>query len=252
MDGVSVPDAERRLRIDLAAAFRMVARLGLDDLIYNHISVRVPGAEGQFLINPYGLLFSELTASDLVRIDVEGNKLCDSPHEVNLAGFIIHSAIHGAREDAVCVLHTHSDALVAVSALPEGLLPLSQFAMWFHRRLAWHDYEGVAIDADERGRLVRDLGPHRAMLMRNHGILTVGRTVGEAFMLLYYAERAARIQLKAQSASGGRPLVLPPEEVCEKAARQFWEQQGDIRIPGEREWPALLRDLDRADPGYRS
>ena len=150
------------------------------------------------------------------------------------------------------MLHTHSDASTAVSSQASGLLPLSQFAMRFYRRQAFHDYEGVAIDLDEQGRLLRDLGEHRVMLMRNHGILTVGRTPGEAFMLLYYFERAAKIQLSLQAAAaGGAELVVPPHDVCERAARQFWELQGDILIPGEREWPALMRQLDREDPTYR-
>lgn len=245
-------ESEWDARISLAACYRMVAKLGMDDLIYNHISVRVPGHEDQFLINPYGLLFDEITASSLVKIDTQGRKLDDTPYQINVAAFVIHAAVHTGRHDAVCVLHTHSDASVAVSGQEAGLLPLSQFAMRFYQRQAFHDYEGVAIDLDEQQRLLRDLGEHRVMLMRNHGILTAGRTPGEAFMLLYYFERAAKIQLAMQAAvAGGGRMVIPPHEVCEKAARQFWEQQGDILIPGEREWPALLRQLDRVDPSYR-
>lgn len=244
--------AEREARVTLAACYRMVARLGLDDLIYNHISARVPGHEDQFLINPYGVLFEEITASSLVKIDIEGRKLDDGEGAVNRAAFVIHAAIHSSSPDAACVLHTHSDASVAVSGQEAGLLPLSQFAMRFYRRQAFHDYEGVAIDLDEQARLVRDLGPHKVMLMRNHGILTLGRTPAEAFMLLYYFERAARIQLAMQaSCAAGAKLVIPPHDVCERAARQFWEQHGDILIAGEREWPALMRQLDRADPSYR-
>ncbi|WP_458097912.1 class II aldolase/adducin family protein [Roseomonas sp. WA12] len=245
-------DAEREARTALAACYRLVARLGLDDMIYNHISLRVPGREDQFLINPYGLLFEEITGSDLVKIDTQGRKIDDTPHDVNVAAFVIHAAIHKASHDAACVLHTHSDASLAVSGQEEGLLPLSQFAMRFYRRQSFHDYEGVAIDLDEQTRLVRDLGSSKVMLMRNHGILTTGRTPGEAFMLLYYFERAARIQLDMQAAAAaGARLMIPSHDVCEKAARQFWEQQGDILVPGEREWPALLRQLDRADPTYR-
>lgn len=247
-----VDPAEQEARVALAATYRLVAKLGLDDLIYNHISARVPGHDDQFLINPYGLLFEEVTASSLVKIDTQGRKIDETAYEVNVAAFVIHAAIHERRHDAACVLHTHSDASVAVSGQKAGLLPLSQFAMRFYDRQAFHDYEGVAIDTDEQTRLVRDLGQHRVMLMRNHGILTVGRTPGEAFMLLYYFERAARIQLAMQAAvAGGAALVIPPHEVCEKAARQFWEQQGDILIPGEREWPALMRQLDRADASFR-
>lgn len=179
-----------------------------------------------------------------MRIDIRGNKLEDTPYEVNAAAFVIHGAIHESRHDAACVVHTHSDASVAVSAQREGLLPLSQFAMRFYRRQAFHDYEGVAIDLDEQTRLIRDFGTHPVMLMRNHGVLTVGRTTAEAFMLLYYFERAARIQLQMQAASpAAGPIVVPPHEVCERAARQFWEQHGDILIAGEREWPALMRRL---------
>jgi ribulose-5-phosphate 4-epimerase/fuculose-1-phosphate aldolase len=248
-----IDPAEWDARIKLAACYRMVAKLGMDDLIYNHISLRIPGYEDQFLINPYGQLFGEITASSLVKINTDGDKLDDTPHSINVAAFVIHAAIHKASHEAACVLHTHSDASVAVSGQEQGLLPLSQFAMRFYNRQAFHDYEGVAIDLDEQARLVRDLGPHKVMLMRNHGILTVGRTPGEAFMLLYYFERAARIQLQMQAAAAaGAKLVMPPHEICEKAARQFWELQGDILVPGEREWPALMRQLDCADPSYRS
>jgi ribulose-5-phosphate 4-epimerase/fuculose-1-phosphate aldolase len=245
-----IDDTEWEARVALAACYRLVARLELDDMIYNHISLRVPGRPGEFLLNPYGLLFEEVTASSLVRIDVRGHKLEDTPYEVNAAAFVIHGAIHERRHDAACVLHTHSDASVAVSAQAGGLLPLSQFAMRFYQRQAFHDYEGVAIDLDEQSRLVRDFGTQPVMLMRNHGVLTVGRTVAEAFMLLYYFERAARIQLQMQAAvaGGGGPLVVPPHDVCERAARQFWEQHGDILIAGVREWPGLMRRLARDTP----
>lgn len=245
---------EWEARVSLAACYRLVAGLGLDDLIYNHISMRVPGTDDEFLINPYGLLFDEITASSLVRIDVHGRKVAPSPYDVNVAGFVIHGAIHQGRHDAVCVLHTHSDASIAVSAQQAGLLPLSQFAMRFYQRQAFHDYEGVAIDLQEQSRLIAHLGAHPVMLMRNHGVLTLGRTPGEAFMLLYYFERAARIQLDMQAASAGGagPILAPSHDVCEKAARQFWENKGDILIAGEREWPGLLRRLDRTDPSYRT
>ena len=245
--------AEWQARVALAATYRLVARLGLDDMVYNHISMRVPGTDDQFLLNPYGLLFEEITASSLVRIDLQGRKLDDSPYEVNVAGFVIHGAIHAARHDALCVLHTHSDASLAVSAQPAGLLPLSQFAVRFYNRQGFHDYEGVALDREEQQRLVQDIGPHPVLLLRHHGILTVGRTPAEAFMLLYYFDRAARIQLDMQAAAaGGAPLLVPPHAVAEHAARQFWEQDGDILVAGEREWPGLLRSLDRHDPGYRA
>lgn len=246
MKPAHIDESEWKARVDLAACYRLIAQLGLDDMIYNHISLRVPGRPGEFLLNPYGLTFDEITASSLVRIDLQGRKLEDTPYEVNAAAFVIHGAIHESRGDAACVVHTHSDASVAVSAQAGGLLPLSQFAMRFYRRQAFHDYEGVAIDLDEQARLVRDFASHPVMLMRNHGVLTLGRTVAEAFMLLYYFERAARIQLQMQAASvSAGPIVVPPHEVCEHAARQFWEQHGDILIAGEREWPALMRRLVR-------
>lgn len=249
MKPTHISDTEWEARVALAACYRLIAQLGLDDMIYNHISMRVPGRPGEFLLNPYGLLFEEITASSLVRIDVHGNKLEDTPYAVNAAGFVIHGAIHESRHDAVCVVHTHSDASVAVSGQAEGLLPLSQFAMRFYQRQAFHDYEGVAIDLDEQSRLVRDFGTHPVMLLRNHGVLTVGRTAAEAFMLLYYFERAARIQLQMQAAApSAGPMVVPPHAVCEHAARQFWEQHGDILIAGEREWPALVRQLVRNTP----
>ncbi|SHF96565.1 Ribulose-5-phosphate 4-epimerase/Fuculose-1-phosphate aldolase [Kaistia soli DSM 19436] len=247
------PTSEAALRIQLAACFRLVAHFGMDDLIYNHISVRLPGPEHHFLINPYGLLFSEIDASCFVKIDLDGNKVEPSDYEVNQAGFIIHSAIHLGREDALCVLHTHSEAATAISALEEGLLPLSQFAMRYQGHMGLHDYEGVAIDTDERQRLIDDIGTHNTLVLRNHGVLTVGRTIQEAFILMYYFEKAARVQLLAQSAvAGGAHFAVPATEVTDKAARQFNDHQGDIRAPGSREWPAFIRLLDRIDPSYRN
>ncbi len=247
-----IAEDEWKARVHLAACYRMVARLGMDDLIYNHISMRVPGHEDQFLLNPYGFLFEEITASSLVKIDIQGNKLDDTPYTVNKAAFVIHGALHKSSHDAVCVLHTHSDSSVAVSCQKDGLLPLSQFAMRFYQRQAFHAYEGVAIDLAEQERIINHLGGNKVMLMRNHGILTIGRTPGEAFMLLYYFERAARIQLDLQAATAsGTELVIPPHDVCEKAARQFWESKGDILIAGEREWPAFLRQLDREGSDFR-
>ena len=246
------PESEAALRIQLAACFRLVAHFGMDDLIYNHISVRLPGPAHHFLINPYGLLFSEIDASSFVKIDLDGNKLEPSDYEVNQAGFVIHSAIHSGREDALCVLHTHSEAATAISALEEGLLPLSQFAMRYQGHMGLHDYEGVAIDTDERQRLIDDIGPHNTLVLRNHGVLTVGRTIQEAFILMYYFEKAARVQLLAQSAvGGGAHLAFPAGTVTDKAARQFNDHHGDIRAAGSREWPAFIRLLDRIDPSYR-
>ena len=251
--GPEYPQTEAELRVQLAACYRLVAHFGMDDLIYNHISARVPGAEEHFLINPYGMFFREITASSLVKIDLEGNQVDSTNYEVNRAGFVIHAAVHKARADARCVLHTHSDAATAVSALASGLLPLSQFAMHFYNRVGLHDYEGVVLDLSEQERLQANLGKHRVLLLRNHGVMTVGQTVPEAFMLIYYFERAARIQLAAQAAAAarGEELHLPPPEVCEHTARQFTELQGDIRWPGSREWPGFLRLLDDLDPSYR-
>jgi ribulose-5-phosphate 4-epimerase/fuculose-1-phosphate aldolase len=243
---------EAELRVDLAACYRLVAHFGLDDLIYNHISVRVPGAAHHFLINPYGLLFSEITASRLVKIDLDGNLVEPSGDVVNRAGFVIHSAIHAGRPDALCVLHTHSEAATAVSALAEGLLPISQFAMRFIGHMGFHEYEGVATEMVERQRLVDDLGVHDVLLLRNHGVLTVGRTIAQAFMLMYVFEKAARVQLMAQSAvAAGARLHLPPADARERATRQFNAQEDDILPAGTREWPAFLRLLDARDPSFR-
>jgi ribulose-5-phosphate 4-epimerase/fuculose-1-phosphate aldolase len=239
-------DREWQLRVDLAAAYRLTARYGLDDLVQTHISVRIPGPERHFLINPFGLLFHEVTASSLLRIDLDGRLVAPSPYPFNPAGFVIHSAIHAAREDAACVMHSHTEAGIIVATQAEGLLPLCQWAMLFHDRLGYHDYEGVALESGERERLVADLGAHPAMILRNHGLLTAGRTIQHAFYLMYYLDRACRIQIGALA--GGRPLTLPPPEICEKAARQF----EDDPVPlGDREWPALLRALDRDNPGYQ-
>jgi ribulose-5-phosphate 4-epimerase/fuculose-1-phosphate aldolase len=245
--------AESELRLQLAACYRLVAHFGMDDLIYNHISARVPGTDDHFLINPYGLLFSEVSASCFVKIDLDGNLVEPSDHTVNRAGFVIHSAIHAGRADAMCVLHTHSEAATAISALEEGLLPVSQFAMRYQGHMGRHEYEGVAIDTGERRRLVESIGSHNVLVLRNHGVLTVGRTIPEAFMLMYYFEKAARVQLLAQSAvAGGAHLHLPDAAVSAHAARQFADEAGDILAPGTREWPAFIRLLDRIDPSYRN
>jgi ribulose-5-phosphate 4-epimerase/fuculose-1-phosphate aldolase len=246
------PATESELRVQLAACYRLVAHFGMDDLIYNHISARVPGPDHHFLINPYGLLFSEVTASSLVKIDLDGRKVDDTDAEVNQAGFVIHSAIHAGRPDALCVLHTHSDAGTAIAAMPNGLSPLSQFAMRYQGHTAFHDYEGVALETGERERLVRDLGVHNTLVLRNHGILTVGRTIPEAFILMYYFEKAAKVQLLAQGGlAPGESLVYPQPEVSALAARQFTEFAGDILPPGTREWPAFLRMLERTQADYR-
>ena len=243
----SVSDAERLVREDLAAAYRLVAHYGMDDSIYTHISARVPGTEDQFLINPFGMLFKDITASSLVKIDLDGRILDDSPWDVNPAGFTIHSAVHSARHDAACVLHTHTVAGVAVSSLAGGLQPCNQWALQFYNRVVYHDFEGIALDADERERLVADLGPTaRALILRNHGLVTLGRTVSEAFILMLNLERACRVQVAIQSS--GLPVHPVPAEVCEKTAQQY-ESGDSVRQPGQpdpnaREWRALLQRID--------
>jgi len=244
----TVTEAEWEQRVALAACYRLVASFGWDDLIFTHISARVPGAEHHFLINPYGWLFSEITASSLVKIDLDGRKVDASPHEVNPAGFTIHSAIHAGREDAQCVLHVHSVNGVAVSAQRDGLLPLSQHAMFALASLAYHDYEGVALNEDEKPRLVRDLGNKRSLILRNHGLLTVGRTVAEAFVAMYFLEAACMMQVRAQA--GGGALTRIGQPIVDGAEEQW--QRVTHGAGGGLAWPALLRKLDRADPSYRT
>lgn len=238
---------ERQRRVDLAACYRLVALYGWDDLVFTHISARVPGPEHHFLINPYGMLFSEITASSLVKVDLDGRKVDDSPHDVNPAGFTIHSAVHAAREDATCVLHTHSVNGVSVAALEDGVLPLSQHSMFVLASLAYHDYEGVALVDAERPRLVRDLADKRYLMLRNHGLLTVGRSVAEAFVAMYMFETTCTIQVRAQGC--GRPLRRIGASILEGAPAQ-WEAV-TRGTGGGLAWPALLRRLDAIDPGYR-
>ncbi|MFG2822263.1 class II aldolase/adducin family protein [Kitasatospora sp. NPDC048365] len=243
---------ELRLRRELAAVYRLVAHFRMTDLIFTHISVRVPGPEQHFLINPYGLLFEEITASDLVKIDLSGNAVEETPHPVNPAGFVIHSAIHAARSDAHCVLHTHTRAGCAVAAQADGLLPINQIAMEFHDRVGYHDYEGVALNLDEQQRLVADLGGHPALILRNHGLLTVGRTPGEAFLRMYYLDKACEIQTTAQA--GGARLVLPSPEVRELTARQLAGEDTDSDLQDtaayDLAWAALLRLAHRIAPDH--
>src|SRR5262245_39954300 len=213
-DRRNIDPQEWELRCDLAAAYRLFARFGMDDLIFTHLSVRLPGKEHRFLLNPFGDLFDEITASSLIAVDPEGHAIETLDEaKINNAGFTIHSAVHMARDDAQCVMHTHTTAGMAVAAQDEGLLPLNQMSMQFHGRLAYHDYEGIALDLDERDRLVRDLGAHNAMILKNHGLLTVGRTVAEAFYYMYYLEQACRIQVAATQ--GGMKVTLPPSNVAE-------------------------------------
>ena len=242
-------EAEREVRQDLAAAYRLVAHYGMDDSIYTHISARLPDAHDQFLINPYGTLFRDITASSLVKIDLDGRILDDSPHDVNPAGFTIHSAVHSARHDAACVLHTHTVAGVAVSSLECGLQPCNQWALQFYNRVVYHDYEGIALDHAERDRLIGDLGPTaQVMVLRNHGLLTLGRTVAEAFILMLNLERACRVQMAIQAS--GQAIHPVPPEVCELTARQY--ASGDSnRQPGQadphaREWAAMLQRIEPA------
>ena len=242
-----VSEAEWQQRVDLAAAYRLVARFGWDDLIFTHISARVPGPEHHFLINPYGATFDEITASSLVKVDLDGNKLFADSADINPAGFVIHSAVHAAREDANCVLHVHSVNGVAVSAQDEGLLPLSQHSIFVLSSLGYHDYEGVALEDDEKPRLVRDLGRNIFLMLRNHGLLTVGRSVAEAFVAMYFFEAACMIQIRAQA--GGGKLRHISKDIID-GAQDVWDvvTRG---AGGGLAWPALLRKLDRIDPSYR-
>ncbi len=240
--------AEWKVRCDLAALYRLVAHHRWTDLIFTHISARAPGPEHHFLINRYGVLFHEMRASDLVKIDCDGNVIEDAPEtkQVNAAGFVIHSAVHMAREDLTCVIHTHTAAGIAISAQKHGLLPISQHALKYHGHLAYHGYEGVALDVDERERLVADLGPHDAMILRNHGLLAAGRSIPEAFDNIYFLERACQAQLAAMT--GGAELVFPPEEVCRKTAEQF--RRDETRYA--RTWEAALRLVENDRIDYRS
>jgi ribulose-5-phosphate 4-epimerase/fuculose-1-phosphate aldolase len=241
-------DAEWQVRVDLAACYRLADMFHWTDLVYTHISARVPGIGEQFLINQFGLGFEEITASNLVRIDLDGNVVDGSEALIHKAGFIIHGAIHAVRPDAGCVIHTHSTAGIAISALADGLLPFSQHANLFYGRIGYHDHEGLAVDVDERSRLVSDLGPHPAMILRNHGLLVVGRTVPEAFSIMHHLEKACQAQLVAMGT--GAKLTTPPESVCRKTAAQGF---GSAGAPfGAVEWPAMLRRLERLDPSYRN
>jgi ribulose-5-phosphate 4-epimerase/fuculose-1-phosphate aldolase len=243
-----VSEVEWRLRVDLAACYRLVAHYHWDDLIFTHISARLPGPEHHFLINPYGMTFDEITASSLVKIDLEGRKLIESPYEINPAGFTIHSAIHAARDDAKCVLHTHSLNGVAVSATKEGVLPISQQSSLVLASLAYHDYEGIALNDEEKPRLVRDLGDKSFFMLRNHGLLTVGPSVADAFLLMYIFESACTIQVRAQGTHGELIMIQP--KVLETAA--MMAQMVTRGGGGGLAWPGLLRRLDRLDPSFRS
>ena len=243
-----VSPEEWQLRVDLAAAYRLVAAFKWDDLVFTHISARLPGPEHHFLINPYGLMFDEITASSLVKIDLHGEKLDASPFPVNPAGFTIHGAIHEARDDARCGLHTHTLSGVAVSAQRGGVLPISQQSIFVLASLGYHDYEGVALRADEKPRLVRDLGHNQFLMLRNHGLLTVGASVADAFLNMYVFEATCTIQVRAQA--GGGELIPVDSRIIATAMEQV--RLATLGGGAALTWPALLRRLDRSDASYRS
>ena len=234
-------DPETRTRHELAALYRLVAHFRMTDLVDTHISARVPGSGEHFLINRYGVLFHEMRPEDLVKIDPEGDPVEQMPagFMINKAGFTIHSAIHMARHDLACVVHTHTADGIAVACQEDGLLPITQHALKFHKRLGYHDYQGVALDLEERDSLVADLGQHRAMILRNHGLLVGGRSIAEAFLNIYFLERACQAQIKALA--GGRKLTLPSEAVCERTANQF---EGNAVMHADYAWASALRLID--------
>lgn len=243
-----VSPEEWQLRVDLAACYRLVALYGWSDLVFTHISARLPGPEHHFLINPYGLMFDEITASSLVKVDMQCNKLMDSPFPVNPAGFVIHSAVHAARDDVQCVLHTHTRAGVAVSAQKHGVLPISQQSTFVLASLAYHDYEGVAFRDDEKPRLQADMGPANFLMLRNHGLLTCGRSIADAFLSMYTFEAACKIQVDALAGGGELTQVNPA--ILQGVAHASKVQTGGMG--GAFVWPSLLRKLDRESPGYRA
>ncbi|MEM7612984.1 MAG: class II aldolase/adducin family protein [Pseudomonadota bacterium] len=242
-----VSDDEWQTRVDLAAAYRLIAMHGWDDLVYTHISAAVPGEEGHFLINPYGLFFEEITASSLVKINLAGDKIMPSPYEINPAGFTIHGAIHEVRHDVACVLHTHTRAGIAVSAQDAGLLPISQHSLFILSSLGYHDYEGIALNEDEKPRLVAALGEKSTLMLRNHGLLTVGPTIADAFQAMYFMEVSCQIQIAAQSGGGDLRMIDP--RILAGIQAQGEEVSRGMR--GALIWPGLLRKLDRRDPSYK-
>ena len=240
-----VSEEEWKTREDLAAAYRLVANYGWDDMVFTHLSARVPGPDEHFLLNPFGVLFEEVTASSLVKIDLDGAVVLDNGYQVNAAGFTIHSAIHGAREDAQAVMHLHTDAGVAVSCMEEGFLPLNQHAMFVYHDVAYHDWEGVALNLDERERLIADIQNKHLMMLRNHGTLAVGSSIASCFMRLYYLERACSIQLKAMNGN----LQMPNQEAISMMKETFnnpnaWEGLAATA------WPAMIRLAQRLDPNF--
>lgn len=238
---------EWRVRMDLAATYRLVADYGWDDLVFTRISARVPGPEHHFLINPYGMMFEEITASSLVKVDLEGKIVMESDYRINPAGFTIHSAVHAAREDALCVMHLHTDYGIAVSVQQEGLLPISQQSLFVLSSLGYHDYEGLALNDEEKPRLVADLGTKTFLILRNHGLLTVGPSVADAFLSMFLLERACRIQILAQS-GGGKLVSIDKKIFAQIPAQEAVVTQGG---GGRLVWPGLLRKLDRIGSTYK-
>jgi len=243
-----VSEDEWQTRVDLAACYRLIAMYGWDDLVFTHISARVPGPDEHFLINAYGLMFEEMTASSLVKVDLDGNVMLETPHAINPAGFTIHSAVHAARPDVACVVHTHTKAGVAVSAQAAGLLPLSQTSLFPLASIAYHDYEGVALNEDEKPRLVADMGEKAFLILRNHGLLTAGSSIADAFLYMYLLETACQTQLMAQS--GGVELKRIDDRILAGILAQA--DQVTKGLGGQLAWPGLLRKLDRVDPSFRN
>lgn len=242
-----VSEAEWALRVELAACYRMIAHLGWDDLVFTHISARVPGAEGHFLLNPYGLMFEEVTASSLVKLDIEGNKVLPSSHDVIPAGFTIHSAVHEARADAHCVIHLHTPEGVAVSCRKGGLRPVSQTALYALASISYHAYEGVALEAEEKPRLQADLGAKKMMILENHGLLTCGRSVGDAFLAMFMLQRACEVQVMAEA--GGGELIEIPQAILDGIGAHVRQTLGNSG--SDRVWPAVMRKMERLDPSFR-
>lgn len=249
-DQVSAEEWE--IRVELAALYRLAARYGWTDLGGTHFSARVPGPDDHFLINPFGLLFEEVTASSLVKVDVDGEIVLDSGHPVNPAGFTIHSAVHMARPDILCVAHTHTVAGMAVSCLKDGLLPLTQHSLRFYNRISYHDWEGIATNLDERERLVADLGSNFNMILRNHGLLCCGRSVPETWRNLFTLEKSCESQLEAMKMANatGRPLIFPSEEVCQGTSDKMEANHGKDVVA--RDWPRHIARLDAEEPDYRT
>jgi len=242
-----VSDREWERRVELAGLFRLAAHYGWSELVFTHISARVPGTEDHFLLNPFGFMFDEITASSLVKIDLDGNIVDETPFDFHPAGFVIHGAVHAGRPDVGCVIHNHTRAGMAISMLECGLLPLSQHAQIFYEKIGYHDYEGLALDTDECQRLRADLGDNVVMILRNHGVLVAGETVQKAFSMMFHLEKACQAQLDAMRT--GADLVMPPPEVCRKTSEMALAADSLI---GHTEWPALMRMLDRLDPSFRN